>query len=73
MNNYNYISCILILILLISFCFLIALVRVWYTVLDRISDNKNPCLIPDLITVYQIKQVPFYSWLKNNFKIMNGN
>lgn len=38
----------------------------------RIGDNKNSCLIFSLTIVYQIKQVPFCSWLKI-IKIMNGN
>lgn len=72
MNNYSCISYIPILTLFISFCSLIALVTAWCTILAEIGD-KNPCLIPDLITVDQIEQVPFYSWLNDNFKIINGN
>lgn len=55
MNNYSCISYIPILILLISFCSLIALVTAWYTILGGIGD-KDPCLIPDLITVDQIEK-----------------
>lgn len=45
--------------------------RLMFITLGRIGD-KNSCLILNLTTVYQIKQVPFCSWLKI-IKIMNGN